>query len=328
MNVCRVLANIFGFCGTSVQTEQTIPHAPSTDPDLRPADLLLSQSGHKVAIDVSVVSPPCPVQTSALEDLAGPSRANARLGHMDAAVSRKIIKYRGICEKAGWTFESFVCDTYCAMTQNARTTLSLAVKKLKPEDRYYESTSGYAAVWRGVSAAIVSRAAEQYLRAMEHYLVETPAADYSDLCNSGSNTLSSTGIYHMYQPSLSEPMLTDDVESGDMPPSSVAPASANTGLTSAPQHPTAPVSSGQRPPRMMQLPSGEVRDLPRPAQIAGLLPPDQVATHIAGTGTARTCSNTEFGLRDVPLDTWCLEEHDRYQAPTCTRGTGAAREHT
>ena len=181
---------------------------------------------------------------------------------MDAAVSRKIIKYRGICEKAGWTFEPFVCDTYGAMTQNARTTLSLAVKKLKPEDRYYESTSGYAAVWRGVSAAIVSRAAEQYLRAMEHYLVETPAADYSDLCNSGSNTLSSTGIYHMYQPSLSEPMLTDDVESGDMPPSSVAPASANTGLTSAPQHPTAPVSSGQRPPRMMQLPSGEVRDLP------------------------------------------------------------------
>jgi len=165
----------------------------------------------------------------------------------------------------------------------------------------------------GVSAAIVSRAVEQYLRAMEHCLVETPATVYSDLCNSGSSTLSSTGTYHLYQPSLSEPMLTEDVESRDTPPSSVAPASASTGLASAPQYPPSPVSRPQRPRRMMQLPSGEVRDLPRPAQIAQLLPTDQVATHIAVTSAVRTCSNAELGLRDGH---WT---HDVWKNKTATR---------
>jgi hypothetical protein len=127
----------------------------------------LSIEGRKMAIDVTVVS------TDVVSDeahVAGPTRANARLSHMDAATKTKNVKYGELCAAANWDFSTFVCDTYGATTSDARAALGLAVRRLKPDDHPGWGLSPIDAVWRSLSAAIISRAAEQYTHAMEHYV--------------------------------------------------------------------------------------------------------------------------------------------------------------
>ena len=178
--VCSSLSRIASFTGIGVRTEQSIPG----NDQLRPADLLLAHEGRQLAVDITVVSPPLEPDAShshATEEVAGPVRSNARLGHLDIAVQRKKSKYSLQCERANWDFMCFAADIYGATHPTARELVGHLVKRLRPEEQPTWAASPGTLAWRAISAAIISRAAEQYGHAAEHYVSPTVVSELVDL---------------------------------------------------------------------------------------------------------------------------------------------------
>ena len=167
-SVVNTIRDIAQYCGISTMTEQVIPDTSHVTA-LRPADLLLSLEGKHLALDVTVVSPPL-MPTPMATSLTGPTRVNAQMHYMDAAAKVKTLKYSLPCSTAGWTFSPVTCDTFGAMHSAARELVQHLIRRLRAEDHPSWATSPGTAVWRSVSAAIISRAAQQYANAMAHYV--------------------------------------------------------------------------------------------------------------------------------------------------------------
>ena len=178
--VCHTLLRIASFSGITGRTEQ---HLPNNDA-LRPADIQLAHEGRQLAVDVTVVSHSLdPDSSMSTAELSGPSRANARLGHLDQAVQRKKNKYQSECDRIGWDFVCFAADVYGATHPTARELVGHLVKRLHPEDQPAWAANPATIVWRAISAAVISRAAEQYGHACEHYVTPTMTSEFLDLTN-------------------------------------------------------------------------------------------------------------------------------------------------
>ena len=200
-SVVNTIRDFAQYCGISTMTEQVIP-GTSHVTALRPADLLLSLEGKHLALDVTVVSPPL-MPTPMATSLTGPPRVNAQMHYMDAAAKVNTLKYSLPCSTAGWTFSSVTCDTFGAMHSAARELVQHLIRRLRAEDHPSWATSPGAAVWRSESAAIISRAAQQYANAMAHYVSPTPASLLFDAqCAQEHHVHSSsaTGTYTLAQP--------------------------------------------------------------------------------------------------------------------------------
>ena len=75
----------------------------------------------------------------------------------------------------------FAADIYGATHPTARELIAHLVKRLYPEEQPTWAASPGTLAWRAISAAIISRAAEQYGHAAEHYVSPTVVSELVDL---------------------------------------------------------------------------------------------------------------------------------------------------
>ena len=143
------VAELFTIAGLPVTPEQHLPQ--SLD---RPADLLLSSwRGRTVALDFTIITP---TRTSAVKTTTTTSVTTL----MDQAAEQKIKKSQEACRAAGWVFQPFVADTFGALRSNARTFVTRFIKNYHHRIADDEQQAGKA-VWSAISAAAISRAAQQ-----------------------------------------------------------------------------------------------------------------------------------------------------------------------
>ena len=338
-SVVNTIRDIAQYCGLSTMTEQAIPGTSPQVTSLRPADLLVSLEGKHLALDITVVSPPL-IPIHMATSLTGPSRSNAQLHYMDAAAKAKTLKYSLPCSAARWTFSPVTCDTFGAMHSSARDLLQHLIRRLRAEDHPSWATSPGTAVWRSVSAAIISRAAQQYANAMAHYVSPTPASLLFDAqCAPEPPVRSSvTGTYTLAQPRpttqpvgervpLASPHSLRDFFGPDadgdiaLDPTTLSTAAGPT-PSSAPPNPhsgtserlthhgnqtmqldggDAPAPCPTRTAHLMTLPDGRVSPLVvSHAAHAAHLPEGNPAAPTHAYHGSHVASNADLGLRDPP----------------------------
>ena len=128
--------------------EQNLPNSAE-----RPADILVSSwGGRTIALDFTIVTPSRASSTTS-------STSNTTL--MDQAAAQKQNKSQLACEAAGWVFQPFVADTYGALRTNARSFISHFIQKNHHKFYPLDEADAGRAIWSTVSAAIISRAAQQ-----------------------------------------------------------------------------------------------------------------------------------------------------------------------
>ena len=151
---------------------------------------------------------------------------------MDQAAEQKLKKSLEACRAAGWSFQPFVADTYGALRADARDFVKRVIKRYNHKVQPLDEAEAGRAIWSTVSAAVMSRAAQQLSRltALDSPLGMPPHALRLHTCRQRSSTLPSTtprlndmGInQHQLQPSQSE---EDDDNLFDFPPQAVQPDS-------------------------------------------------------------------------------------------------------
>ena len=99
-------------------------------------------------------------------DVAIWSRTVSNNDPLDKALKAKVMASAGDCRLAGWTFKVWAADVYGAIYPLARrmvSTLSGVLAKQRPLADL-DFVPPRQLVWRGLSAAVVSRAASRHLR--------------------------------------------------------------------------------------------------------------------------------------------------------------------
>ena len=141
-----VMGTIYRAAGATVDFEQSTPQ----NAQRRPADLLVRGiSARPLAIDVTIWS-----------------RTVSNNDPLDKALEAKVMASAGDCRLAGWTFKVWAADVYGAIHPLARrmvSTLSGVLAKQRPLADL-DFVPPRQLVWRGLSAAVVSRAASHHLR--------------------------------------------------------------------------------------------------------------------------------------------------------------------
>jgi len=157
-----------------------------------------------VAIDVSIVSPflfPSRCQQATVYKLEESATGKA----LDEAAMRKSCKYADACQKEGWVLKPFIVDTFGALRADAKTIVNQIIGQLEGKDYPATITATVAEdVWRGVSAAIISRATKQLVRATSFasVLPTNAACDMpTSVTTSHGPHLLDMGTSTMFQPS-------------------------------------------------------------------------------------------------------------------------------
>ena len=143
------VAELLTRAGISTVPEQRLPN--SLD---RPADLLVSSwHGCTMALDFTIITP--------TRASASPfSSSTTTL--LDQAAKQKQQKSRQQCEAAGWRFQPFVADTCGALHAEAREFVSNFISRYHSKCAPFDEAEAGRAVWSTISAAVVSRAAQQF----------------------------------------------------------------------------------------------------------------------------------------------------------------------
>ena len=124
---------------------------------------------------------------------------------LNKAIEGKVMASAGDCRLAGWTFKVWAADVYGAIHPLARrmvSTVARLITKQRPLADEDVVASGQL-VWRGLSAAVVSRATSHHLRhavALSAALVAEPVEDIlgnsnasPDVSGMSDNTLEARG---------------------------------------------------------------------------------------------------------------------------------------
>ena len=154
------------YCGTQwhdkypdKNKEQCLPRHP----ELRPADLLVHNwlPGVDVALDPTVISPTLRSDPTRISEHSCSSR-------LDAAMEAKDRRYAALCEEAGWVYQAFPVDTFGALHAESRQFVGRLIKKAIKANPFADAARTASAIWRGVSAAAVGRAAKQLAQMAEY----------------------------------------------------------------------------------------------------------------------------------------------------------------
>ena len=108
-----------------------------------------------MAVDFTIITP--------TRASASPSSSSTTT-LLDQAAKQKQQKSRQQCEAAGWKFQPFVADTYGALHAEAREFVSNFISRYHSKVASLDEAEAGRAVWSTISAAVVSRAAQQLCR--------------------------------------------------------------------------------------------------------------------------------------------------------------------
>jgi hypothetical protein len=182
--------------------------SPPGNTSVRPADLLFRnwQGTGPLAVDFTVISP-------FLRN--APERPRVPTSRLDVAADLKIKTSRDVCRQAGWQFLPFVADTYGAIRADARKFVGVLIDALKKKVVAQPQEHISQQVWRTVSAAAISRAAQQLSQEQKTFMASQGLVSKSQ--GHGQFTL-----YSQLSPDTLETAAANAMPSQPPPPSPTA----------------------------------------------------------------------------------------------------------